>query len=191
MKKLVTVFGPSECKPVDRLYEQSVELGATLAKHNFIVVSGSYEGVMEGVAKGATEASGSAIGVSAEVYHARGRESNKFLSKEVKVKSAVDQLMELLDLGDAYVALGSNPGTLLEVMTAWDFTKKKFLPQKPLILLGEGWRQFDQVFTNSEYFGSYSEIVQHVVDIDAAMSILEAAFGKQLDLPTLNVIQSR
>jgi uncharacterized protein (TIGR00725 family) len=191
MKKLITVFGPSECKRGDRLYEQSVELGAALAKHNFIVVSGSYEGVMEGVSKGASEAGGSAIGVSAEVYHARGREPNKFLSKEVKVKSAVDQLMELLDLGDAYIALGSNPGTLLEVMTAWDFTKKKFLPKKPLILLGEGWEKFDQAFTNSEYFESYSEIVKHVADIDAAISILEAAFGKQLDLPTLNVIQSR
>src|SRR5688500_12085455 len=121
MKKLVSVFGPSECTPQDPLYVEAEALGAELARHNFIVVSGSYEGVMEAAAKGATRAGGKAIGVTAEVYSARGREPNAYISKEVKVKSAVDQLMELIDLGDAYVAIGSNPGTLLEVMTAWDF----------------------------------------------------------------------
>jgi uncharacterized protein (TIGR00725 family) len=190
MKKLITVFGPSECMPEDALYKQAVELGSVLAKHHFIVVSGSYEGVMEAVAKGATEAGVRAIGVTAEVYHARGREPNRFISKEVKVKSAVDQLMELLDLGDAYVALGSNPGTLLEVMTAWDFMKKRFLPNKPLILVGEGWQKFTEAFSSLPYFESYEEFVVHVTSVHEVLEILESRLGKQLDLPTLDVIQS-
>jgi uncharacterized protein (TIGR00725 family) len=190
MKKLVSVFGPSECTPQDELYKEAVALGAALARHNFIVVSGSYEGVMEASAKGATDAGGRAIGVTAEVYYARGREPNNFLSKEVKVKSAVDQLMELLDLGDAYVAIGSSPGTLLEVITAWDFTKKRFLPNKPLILLGDGWAKLDEVFSSSQYFESYNEYVVHVDSVQQVIEILESRLGKQLDLPTLDVIQS-
>jgi uncharacterized protein (TIGR00725 family) len=190
MKKLVSVFGPSECTPQDDLYQVAEVLGSTLAKHNFIVVSGSYEGVMEAAAKGAIEAGGRAIGVTAEVYYARGREPNQYLSKEVKVKSAVDQLMELLDLGDAYVALGSSPGTLLEVITAWDFTKKRFLPKKPLILLGDGWAKFNEVFSSSRYFESYKEFVVHVQSVQEVIEILESRLGKQLDLPTLDVIQS-
>lgn len=191
MKKLVTIFGPSECRPGQQLYEEAVQLGAALTEHNFIVVSGSYEGVMEGVAKGASEAGGAAIGVTAEVYTARGREPNKYLSKEVRVKSAVDQLMELIDLGDAYIALGSDPGTLLEVMTAWDFMSKKFLTTRPLILVGEGWHEFAQLFSTLRYFESSSEFVSFVDDVPRAIDILEARLGKQLDLPTLNVIQSR
>jgi uncharacterized protein (TIGR00725 family) len=190
MKKLISVFGPSECTPVDALYRQAESLGRTLAKHNFVVVCGAYEGVMEAVAKGATKAGGKAIGVTAEVYYARGREPNQYISKEVKVKSAVDQLMELLDLADGYVAVGSNPGTLLEVMTAWDFTKKKFLPKKPMILLGESWTQFDEVFASAQYFDSYTEHISHVASVPEAIALLEDRLGKQLDLPTLDVIQS-
>jgi uncharacterized protein (TIGR00725 family) len=189
MKKLISVFGPSECTPEDALYQQAEELGDELARHHFIVVSGSYEGVMEAAAKGATKAGGRAIGVTAEVYYARGREPNPYITKEVKVKSAVDQLMELLDLADAYVAVGSSPGTLLEVITAWDFAKKRFLPEKPLILLGEGWKRLDEVFSTSRYFESYKDLAIHVNDASEVISILESRFGKQQDLPTLDVIQ--
>ena len=191
MKKLISVFGPSECTPVDALYRQAESLGRKLAEHNFIVVCGAYEGVMEAVAKGATEAGGKAIGVTAEVYYARGREPNTYLSKEVKVKSAVDQLMELLDLADGYIAIGCNPGTLLEVMTAWDFTRKKFLPLKPMLLLGDGWTKCDEVFSSAPYFDSYAEQVSHVASVSEAIALLEDRLGKQLDLPTLDVIQSR
>jgi uncharacterized protein (TIGR00725 family) len=190
MKKLVSVFGPSECLPEDALYQEAVELGTALAKHHFIVVSGSYEGVMEAAAKGVTEAGGRAIGVTAEVYYARGREPNRYLSKEVKVKSAVDQLMELLDLGDAYVAVGSSPGTLLEVITGWDFMKKRFLPIKPLILVGQGWEKFIEAFSSLPYFESYKEFIVHVRTVHEVVEILESRLGKQLDLPTLDVIQS-
>jgi len=191
MKKLITVFGPSDCRPEDKLYQDAEMLGKSLAENHFIVVSGSYEGVMEAAAKGATQAGGRAIGVTAEVYHARGREPNTYLSKEIRVKSAVDQLMELIDLGDAYVANGSDPGTLLEVMTAWDFMEKRFIPRKPLILAGEGWSNFNDLFSTSPYFESYTELVSFVQSVPEAIRILERTFGKQLDLPTLDVIQSR
>lgn len=188
MKKLVSVFGPSECNIGDELYDQAVTLGSELARAHFIVVCGSYEGVMEGVAKGAADAGGRSVGVTAEVYHARGRHPNPYITKEIKVKSAVDQLMELLDLADAYIALGSSPGTLVEVMIAWDFMKKRFLPMKPLILLGDGWDGLHKVFSESRFFDSYSGFAQHVQNIPTAIQLLESSLGKQLDLPTLDVI---
>lgn len=190
MKKLISVFGPSECNVDDALYQQAQAVGQQLAQHHFLVVSGSYEGVMEAVAKGATEVGGKAIGVTAEVYSARGREPNAYLSKEIKVKSAVDQLMELLDLGDGYIAIGSSPGTMLEVFAAWDFMKKRFLPLKPLILIGEGWSEFARLFASSPYFESFHEMISHAGTAEEAITILESKLGKQLDLPTLDVIQS-
>jgi uncharacterized protein (TIGR00725 family) len=189
MKKLISVFGPSDCSPVDALYQEAERLGAELAGHNFLVVTGSYEGVMEAVAKGATEAGGRAIGVTAEVYYARGREPNQYLSKEVKVKNAVDQLMELLDLADGYVAVGSSPGTLLEVVTAWDFMKKRFLPEKPLVLLGGGWSSFNSLFSSARYFESYKRFATHTASVEDTIDYLEQRLGKQLDLPTLDIIQ--
>src|SRR5947209_4966663 len=104
MKKLITIFGPAGCQPESALYQSAELLGALLGEAGFAIVSGGYEGVMEAVSKGACSAGGSAIGITAEVYFNRGREPNPFITKEVMVKSAVDRLMELLDLADAYIA---------------------------------------------------------------------------------------
>lgn len=188
MKKLVSVFGPSECQPGDALYESARTLGNQLALANFLVVTGSYEGVMEAAARGAVEAGGRTVGVTAEVYHARGRSVNPYIHKEVKVKSAVDQLMELIDLADAYIAIGSSPGTLLEVVTAWDFSKKRFIPRKPILLVGDGWRELDRFFSQAPYFDSYRELVVYCQSEDAAVRHLESVFGKQLDLPHLDIL---
>jgi uncharacterized protein (TIGR00725 family) len=188
MKKLVSVFGPSECQPGDELYESARQLGSHLARAHFLVITGSYEGVMEAAARGAVEAGGKTIGVAAEVYHARGRSVNPYILKEVRVKSAVDQLMELLDLADAYVAIGSSPGTLLEVVTAWDFTKKGFLPRKPLLLVGNGWRELHNIFTTSAYFESYREHLTYASQPEDAIAHLEQTFGRQQNLPYLDVL---
>src|SRR5437879_810510 len=131
MKKLITVFGPGECLPGSMLYERAERLGALLGEAGFAVVNGGYEGVMEAVSKGSRSAGGSAIGITAEVYFNRGREPNQFITKEIMVKSAVDRLMELLDLADAHIACGMSPGTLTEVMTAWDYMVKGFIERKP------------------------------------------------------------
>src|SRR5438477_5459826 len=152
MKKFITIFGPSETRSESLLYKTSERLGALLAESGYAVVNGGYEGVMEAVSKGARSAGGSAIGITAEVYFNRGREPNAFITKEITVKSAVDRLMELLDLADAYIACGMSPGTLTEVMTAWDYMVKGFIERKPIILLGDGWSELCTIlFTHGEF----------------------------------------
>ncbi|MDP4236520.1 MAG: LOG family protein, partial [Bacteroidota bacterium] len=106
MKKLITVFGPSDCTAQSALYQSAERLGTLLAEAGFGVVTGGYEGVMEAVSKGARSAGAGVIGITAEVYYNRGREANEFVTKQINVKSAVDRLMELLDLADAFVACG-------------------------------------------------------------------------------------
>ena len=145
MKKLITIFGPSTCQPGDSIYQTAVNLGLLLAEAGFGVVNGGYSGVMEAVSKGARSGGGGVIGISAEVYFARGREINEYVTKEISVKSAVDRLMELLDLADAYVAIGISAGTLIEVATAWDYMLKHFIEEKPLILLGKEWEELCEI----------------------------------------------
>lgn len=190
MKKLVSVFGPSECRAGDPLYEDAVLLGRELARRHFVVVTGAYEGVMEAAAKGAREAGGGVVGVSAEVYFARGREINAYITKEVKVKSAIDQLMELIDLADAYIAIGNNPGTMLEVSAAWDLMKKGFISKKPLMLVGSAWKDFYKLYRDQQYFESSNEYVSYFETPLAAADGLEALLGKQLNLPELSVIKN-
>ncbi len=189
MKKLITVFGPGNVEDANPLFEEAELLGGLLAKNRFNVVTGGYGGVMEAVSKGANEAGARVIGVTAEVYFARGREANGYLTREIKVKSAVDRLMELIDLADASIAIGASPGTIIEVMTVWDYVLEKFIRPRPMILVGQAWQAFERVFDNDPFLKHHRERLTYVRDADAAVSILLDHFGSSIDLPELTLLQ--
>jgi uncharacterized protein (TIGR00725 family) len=188
MKKLITIFGPSECKPESLLYQDAELLGSLLAEAGFGIVNGGYEGVMEAVSKGARSAGGGVIAVTAEVYFARGREPNEFITKQVSVKSASDRLMELLDLADAYVACGISPGTLIEVATTWDYMLKHFMQEKPLILLGGEWKDLCKVLFAQDSYSGKEHLVTFAITPEEVLQELLVKFGQQEKLPDLKVL---
>ena len=189
MKKLVTIFGPSECQLGDAIYERAYEAGGILADAGFAIVTGGYEGVMEAASKGAHERGGGTVGVTANVYFNRGRATNAFIKKELRVSSAVDRLMELISLADAYVACGMSPGTLVEVTTVWDFFIKGFIETKPLILLGEEWEAFcASLFSQPGYENKKHFITIAKTPAEAA-AIIITHLGVQEKLPDLTVLQ--
>ena len=188
MKKLITVFGPSECHSESVLYHSAERMGALLADSGFGVVSGGYEGVMEAVSRGARSGNGGVIGITAEVYFARGREANEFITKEITVKSAVDRLMELLDLADAYIACGVSPGTLVEVATAWDYMLKDFIEKKPLILIGKEWKELCQILFAQNAYEGKTDFINLVETPEQALEKVLTIFGKQEKLPELDIL---
>ncbi len=188
MKKLITIFGPSDCKPGSSLYTVAEQLGALLAENGFGIVNGGYEGVMEAVSKGARSAQGGVIAVTAEVYFARGRERNEFITKEVIVKSANDRLMELLDLADAYIACGISPGTLIEVATAWDYMLKHFMEEKPLVLLGKEWYDLCAILFAQNSYKEKEYLARSVNTAEEAVEELIQKFGRQEKMPDLDIL---
>ena len=188
MKKLVSVFGPANCLPGERLYDDAESLGRQLAEAGFAVVTGGYNGVMEAASKGARAAGGSVIGVTAEVYYAKGREANAYITREIRVKSATDRLMELLDLPDAWCAMGNSTGTLAEVAMAWDYMVKGFIEKKPLLLIGDPWKGFYEYVKNEEQFTRWLDLFECFPTPEAAVERLIALLGRQPRLPELEVI---
>ena len=189
MKKLVAVFGPGNVDTSDALYREAEHLGALLATAGFAVVTGGYDGVMCAASKGAREAGGQAIGITAEVYFARGREANTYLTREVRVKSATDRLMELLDLPDAWIAIGNSTGTLAEVAMAWDYITKGFLPKKSILLIGESWKGFVDYVSSQPKFAPRLSLIQYRESPESAVNALLQLFGPQLSLPKLEIIK--
>jgi uncharacterized protein (TIGR00725 family) len=189
MKKLVAVFGPGNIPVNDPLYREAERFGSLLASAGFGVVTGGYDGVMEAASKGARESGGIAIGVTAEVYYARGREGNAYLSREVRVKSATDRLMELLDLPDAWTAIGNSTGTLAEIAMAWDFLTKAFLPNKPILLIGESWKGFVEYVSTDAQFAPWLHLIQYHDTPETAVDALLQHFGPQRALPELEIIK--
>jgi uncharacterized protein (TIGR00730 family) len=135
---VVTVFGSSRPREGDADYEEARILGRALAKHGFAVCSGGYGGVMEAVSRGAKEASGRTVGVTADFF--KNAKLNAWVDEEVRLQTWEERLFELIRRGDAFVACKGGTGTLVELAVVWEMLNKTVMSAKPFAVLGEFWR---------------------------------------------------
>ena len=97
--------------------------------------------------------------------------------------------MELIDLSDACIAIGISPGTLLEVITVWEYMLKGFLDKRPVVLVGSDWQTLGEYFDRQQYMKHHRESISYANDAHAALALIENHFGKQAMLPELDVIR--
>jgi uncharacterized protein (TIGR00730 family) len=169
---VVTVFGSSRPREGDAHYEQARELGRLLAARGFLVCSGGYGGVMEAVSRGAKEAHGRTLAVTAEFFAAS---ANAWVDEEIRVRTWEERLFELIRRGEGYVACPGGTGTLVELAVAWEMLNKNVMAGKPLVALGEFWRPIVERVREVEtgHASPYSEGAQPLIHI--ASSPAEAA----------------
>jgi uncharacterized protein (TIGR00730 family) len=137
MPAVITVFGSSRPREGEAVYEQARRLGAALAENGFLVCSGGYGGVMEAVSRGAHEAGGKALAVTAEFFRAK---PNRWVSEAFRVKTWEERLFDLIRRGDGYVACTGGTGTLVELAVVWEMLNKGLISGKPFVALGDFWR---------------------------------------------------
>lgn len=133
---IITVFGSGRAAPGSQAYQSAQALGAALARAGFATATGGYGGTMEAVCRGAKQAGGRTIGVTAEVFRSA---ANAWVEEELRVKTWHERLLKLVELGAGYVVLPGGTGTLVELAVAWEWINKSFLPVKPLVILGDFW----------------------------------------------------
>ena len=135
--KVVTVFGSSRPQAGEADYEEARALGAELARRGFAVCSGGYGGTMEAASRGAKEAGGRVLAVTATFFRAR---TNAWVDEETRVATWEERLFELIRQGDAYVACKGGTGTLVELAVVWEMLNKSVMAGKPFVVLGDFWR---------------------------------------------------
>jgi uncharacterized protein (TIGR00730 family) len=170
--KIVTVFGSSRPREGDAHYAQAHALGAALAEKGMIVCSGGYGGVMEAVSRGAKEAGGRTLAVTAQFFK---RRANRWVDEEVRVKTWQARLFELIERGHGYVTCPGGTGTLVELAVVWEMLNKGAMSGKPLVVLGNFWQPVIERVREVEMghpsrFGEHDEPLVHV-----AMSPADAA----------------
>jgi uncharacterized protein (TIGR00730 family) len=134
---IITVFGSGRLPTGHAHYAQARQLGAALAARGFVVCSGGYGGVMEAVSRGAKEAGGRTLGVTAQFFKSR---ANRWIDTEVRLKSWQDRLFELLERGRGFVACPGGTGTLVELAVVWEMANKGVTAAKPIVILGNFWQ---------------------------------------------------
>ena len=134
--KTITIFGSSGPRPGDHAYENAFILGTALATNGYAVCNGGYAGTMEAAARGARSAAGHTIGVTCRIFD---RTPNEWIIEEILTPSLEERLKTLVMKGDGFVLLPGGTGTLLELAYVLESMNKGFIPQRPVILLGDFW----------------------------------------------------
>ncbi len=134
---IATVFGSSRPSEGEADYAEARELGWALAAKGFTVCSGGYGGVMEAVSRGAKDAGGHTLAVTAKFF---GREPNRWVDEVMQVETWQERLFALIEQGNCYVVCKGGTGTLVELSVVWELLNKGIIKRKPFVAIGEFWR---------------------------------------------------
>ena len=138
--KIITSFGSAFVSPDEPLYSEIEELGKTIAQKGWTVCSGGYYGSMEAISKGAKSAGGKTIGITVKEWITV---PNQYIDEEVKMRTLIERMVELVGIADAYLIFKGGTGTLVEISLALELMNnkrnKKTMGEKPVIFYGEFW----------------------------------------------------
>jgi uncharacterized protein (TIGR00725 family) len=104
----------------------AVEVGRRLAEADVVVVCGGHGGVMEAVARGASEAGGTVVGV---VPSAEPADANPYCTHVVAAATGIARNRAVVASGESVIAIGGAWGTLSEIAHARQLSR-------PVIALG-------------------------------------------------------
>jgi len=177
MTMKITVFGGASPKPDDQAYLEAYQLGRLLGDAGHTVLTGGYIGTMEAVSKGANEAGAHVIGITCdEIEHWRPLKVNRWVQEEIPCRTLNERLHALIEQCDAAIALPGGVGTLAEIAMLWNHMVIDAVKKKPLILIGDGWKDTLNQFLQSQ--GSYLSIadkllISFATDIHSIIPMLE------------------
>ncbi|MCS7221157.1 MAG: LOG family protein [Anaerolineae bacterium] len=173
--RVITVFGSSRTPAGTPAWRQAYELGRDLAQAGWTIVNGGYGGTMEAVSRGAREAGGYIIGVTCADFDPLP--PNPWLNEERRKPSLFARLMEIITLGDAYIALPGGIGTLSEVTLVWSLFQAGSLPSRPLILIGSSWARLVEAFArHTEMDDGVLGLARLAADTKDAIRLLSTFF---------------
>ncbi len=178
-RPVIAVFGASKSSPGDEHYESGVACGRQLAVAGFAVATGGYGGLMEAVCKGAAEAGGPTIGVTAPSVFPGRTGANQWVQHEVKADDLIHRIGILASIASGYVAMPGSLGTLAELVIAWNlalvapFSDQSF---GPIVTVGDTWQQLVPDLT--EQLGATGGLVATASTVDEAVSYLSTELSQ-------------
>lgn len=137
-RPLIAVFGSSTAREPDPVWTLAFELGQALGRAGADVMTGGYAGAMEGCSRGAHQAGAHVVGVTVELFEARGP-VNRWVKERVHAPDLFERLRTMLMRADGFAVLPGSVGTLGELFLAWTLVSVGAHPAPPLVLVGDHW----------------------------------------------------
>lgn len=139
---VIAVFGSSAGRPGEPGYEAARDCGRLLAEAGYAAATGGYGGTMEACSRGAAEAGGPVIGVTAPPLFPDRPGANAWVGEEVPAATITERIHALLSMSAGCITLDGSIGTLTELLVAWNaafIARLAGAPEKPVIAVGPVW----------------------------------------------------
>lgn len=141
--RAVAVFGSSQTEPGSVEWEEAHRAGARLASEGFTVITGGYGGTMEAVSRGAAEAGGHVIGVTAPILFPQRSEANPYVQEVIEASSLANRIDIMMQRSSATLALPGSIGTAAELLISWNtnhILRRAGAVRRISVAVGPGWR---------------------------------------------------
>ena len=140
---VIAVFGSSRTAPGSLAWAQAEAWGRIAAEHGFAVASGGYGGSMEAVSRGAKDAGGLVIGVTAPDLFKSRSGANAHVDLELPAPTLTGRIERILEVSRAALALPGGLGTLTEILVAWNLAYIQRLQRERPFPIGvdAAWRE--------------------------------------------------
>jgi uncharacterized protein (TIGR00730 family) len=178
-KRTIAIFGSARPEKDTAVYQSALHLGRLLAEANYTVMTGGYMGTMEAVSHGAHLAGGHVVGVTSDrIETFRPIGPNPWIKQEIRFTTLRDRLLHLVQENDGMIALPGGIGTLAELAMAWNGLQTGETSPRPLILLGQAWRETFHLFNDATYINPNDFAQLSFVDTpEEAVAILQSYFA--------------
>lgn len=146
--KTVTIFGSARTPVNHPDYEVARAVAASLAKHDYTVVTGGGHGIMAAANQGAIEAGGSSIGFNISLPHEQTL--NQYTTESYAFSHFAPRKIVMTLYADAYVYFPGGFGTLDELTEILTLIQTGKTNKAPIILVGSKfWNAFKTLATNA------------------------------------------
>jgi len=177
-RPIAAVFGSSTLRESEPGWHEAHRLGGALARLGLATMTGGYGGAMAAVSRGAHEAGGHVIGVTVDLFEARGP-VNPWVHERVHTPDLFERLRHLVHAADGFIAVSGSIGTLTEVFLVWTLVSVEGRARAPIVLLGRTWRDWLEVHRGPGLVPSHLLELVEVVDApEAAAERLAAGIAR-------------
>jgi uncharacterized protein (TIGR00725 family) len=140
----VAVFGASATEPGSSDWADAEKVGTRLAEAGLGVVTGGYGGTMEAASRGAANAGGRVVGVTAPDLFAGRFGANQHVAEELVSVTLAERIGILTEVASGVIALPGSIGTAAELVVAWNMNhiaRLGGLVRLPTVAVGAAWRE--------------------------------------------------
>lgn len=173
----VTVLGTKSINNDNKYYKDAYQLGKSLTKEKFDVVSGGGPGVMEAVSKGAFENGGTSIGVNMK-YGYKERK-NEYLTRSIGFQFSYIRKFVVTASSKGFVFFPGGFGTLHQLFEVLTLLETKKMQPLPVILYDHEFWEPMLVFIKKVMYHELEtisdeddELFQIVDSVDSAVRII-------------------